>query len=306
MKIRYFAASTALSLLLVGGAASQSSAQPARLGCDKFTDHIMWFYNGGAPGDEYDATGEVALTDSGSWHSASVVHLDQVGSASNADQINVVFGNAGDVFWAGSWFPSRVSGDPCALVGGTAVVNRFHMTNRARIKYTVGHEVGHALGNDHNNQSDSIMNAILPDVPTVFQPSANDRWVTDTIYCPSCPTVALLGSNGLWVQAQNGGGGQLNASGNAVGNWERFKVHTSGSSFTLQSHNGQFVSQMAGAIQANANLPGSSTWFTIGQIGGNAIGLLAPTGYWWTRWYGPLADVASWIGSHETFYYYWQ
>lgn len=246
------------------------------------------------------------VADAGSWHNSSAAYFDQVGSEAYSDQINVTFGNAGPVAWAGLWSAGRISGDPCAVTGGLIVVNRYYMANRAQIKYTAGHEVGHALGNDHNDDSSSLMNTVLPSSPSVYEPSSGDRGIVETVYCPSCPTVALLGSNSLWVSAQNGGGGQLNSSAGSIGNYERFKVHVSGSYYTLQAHNGQFVSQSATYIQANANMPGSSTWFTIGQLGGNAIGILAPTNYWWTRWYGPLADVGSFIGTHETFYYYWQ
>jgi len=68
-----------------------------------------------------------------------------------------------------------------------------------------------------------------------------------------------LGTQGLWVQAENGGGGHLIGNQTSAGNYEKFKIHdvnndgaiVDGDLIKLESYSGYFVSNDAGTINAS-------------------------------------------------------
>ncbi|MEY4514491.1 MAG: hypothetical protein RLZZ450_6613 [Pseudomonadota bacterium] len=110
------------------------------------------------------------------------------------------------------------------------------------------------------------------------------RWISamNAIYgkaqlCKECQQVSLKTSNGHFVRAVGGGGGNLDAQSGSVGSAERFRLVSLSQSqgankepwFGLQASNGQWVSAINGGgsgVTANRDFLGNWETFSVGLI----------------------------------------
>lgn len=88
--------------------------------------------------------------------------------------------------------------------------------------------------------------------------------------------ISLKASTGLFVSAENGGGGELVANRPSVGIWETFKVQPQPVGIALQVHDGRFVSpQQGGGGLVLANGPAVGAWELLkpsGPLFGGRVG----------------------------------
>lgn len=277
-----------------------------RFGCYKFDTHSIYFFNGGV-GDNWSVIQEAIKTDGTSYENNTVLDLPQVGSYGTSNQVNAFADDYGDTGWFG--LAEYGFGGGCWMSYGTARLNLYYegLGTRNDKKYVIAHEVGHLVGMEHSGDPTSVMNTGLYGQNLYF-PNGHDRDLLNTIYCPSCPIVALQGNNGLFVAAEYGGGDVLIANRSSIGSWEQFKLHHQGGAYyALQAANGQFVVAESGGgswVLANRNLIGSWETILAVDLGGGYYGLRVNNGQYWTvnpGIGGVITATANSIGAWETF-----
>lgn len=125
---------------------------------------------------------------------------------------------------------------------------------------------------------------------------------------PSGSKKAFKAANGQFVVAEGGGGREVLANRNAIGDWEKFElIQLGGNKVALKAANGQFVVAEGGGgreVMANRNVIGPWETFELIQLGGNRIALKAANGQYVVAEGGGGREVLanrSAIGPWETF-----
>ena len=95
--------------------------------------------------------------------------------------------------------------------------------------------------------------------------------------------VSLKSSSGAYVCAEGGGGGELKANRDGVGEWERFEVvERGGNSIALRTSTGHFLSAEGGgggALVANRDKIGGWEIFKVVELGGERFALETENGH---------------------------
>ncbi len=96
------------------------------------------------------------------------------------------------------------------------------------------------------------------------------------------PKIALRASNGQYVCAEDGGGRELVANRNAIGDWEKFSlIKIDGARIALQTCNGKYLCAEGGGgreVLANRNVPAEWETFTVEDVGAGQVALKACNG----------------------------
>lgn len=291
-----------------------SIATPAyadnRQWCDKFSDHVVYFWNGGS-GSYYPAIQEAIFDLPGSMNNNTVIDFLQVGGYGEQDQVNVHVSNLGDTGWAGLAAPRGVYGN-CILTWGDAYINQYYMDAQPYEdkRYVAAHENGHLHGLTHTSDPTSPMNSNLYGAG-VFSFNSTEQYHLWNAYCPSCGTVSLrAAANWQFVAAENGGGHILNANRPAIGPWEQFKLHHRGGNwYALQATDGRFVTAIGaggGAVYADRTMIGPWEEFEAIALGSNAYALRTSSGHYLSGAVSTpmISATATGIGGWEVFYAY--
>lgn len=179
---RTAAAWAALFLLAIAIGAGTAYASH-RLGCYKYADASINWYNGGT-GTYYYIFQEEAVTDSDSWHNYTDVDLTTVTSLGTTDHFSTYNGWYGENGWLGIADFISVAGDGCTVLYGRARLNQSYLDgtySRTQKEHIACHEIGHLLGLAHlNDNSETCMaNSQNRDTP---QPDEHDQELINSIY----------------------------------------------------------------------------------------------------------------------------
>jgi hypothetical protein len=130
---------------------------------------------------------------------------------------------------------------------------------------------------------------------------------------PSGTTIALWAHvTGLFVAADNGGGGFLIANRGQIGPWEEFYLHPLGGAYyALQAHSGHFVCAEeggGGVVLANRNAVGPWETFEMVNLGGNDAAFRTHNGHYLSVYPGEgglVYGTAAYIDLWERFNIHW-
>ncbi len=141
------------------------------------------------------------------------------------------------------------------------------------------HELGHALGLDHEPMNTAIMN--LGYSRTIIDPQTDDINGLVALY-GSLPLISLRAYNGQYLVAEGGGGEGVYANRDSIGAWEIFELtYLGNNTIALKAYNGQYLVAEGGGgegVYANRDSIGAWETFELIDLGNNTIALRAYNG----------------------------